>query len=273
MMDPVDISILLPTRGRSASLLRCVESLIFPWKGMPKGTELLIGFDEDEGYDPAIQRPGVRAIVMPQFPTLAMKVNHLASVARGRILMNIPNDAVVTRMDWAERLLGAASDTVIAYAFDQANPSTIALPILTRTTVEAVGYYAFPLFPFWFTDTWWDEIGDMGVRKRPVDIGLRLNFDTKGTQGLRDLAFWVDVFDRTQPDRERVARRMTGKSDDAPMFCMVRDRLQHLREDEGLRAHYERNAEDVPDIRYVEAMELAQKYLEGKIDGAQDHRA
>ena len=260
-MGDVAISVLLPTRGRQASLLRCIESLIFPWKGMLKGIELLIGFDEDEGYDPAIQRPGVRAIVMPQFPTLAAKVNHLASLARGRILMNIPNDAVITRMDWAARILGAADDGVIAYAFDQANSSVVALPILTRAQVDRAGYYAFPLFPYWFTDTWWDAVADLGVPRRPVDIGLRLNFDTSGTQGLRDLRFWIDVFDRTHSDRVRIAERILGRRIDGRPSDRCDDRLRHLRDDPALIAHYERNAEPMPDPRYAQAVAAAEAWI------------
>lgn len=40
------------------------------------------------------------------------------------------------------------------------------------------------------------------------------------------------------------------------------DRLRHLREYARLRDHYERNAEPISDVRYVEAAGLAKSYIQ-----------
>src|SRR5690606_5015610 len=67
------------------------------------------------------------------------------------------------------------------------------------------GFVHAPFFPFWFTDTWNDEIGDMAGMKAELPIKVSPPEGRGKTHGLRDIAFWAGLFNSFRPHRAEVA--------------------------------------------------------------------
>jgi len=65
-------------------------------------------------------------------------------------------------------------------------------------------------FPFWFTDTWLDEIALMLGRKAPVRVEWKPQGQRGKTTRMRDLAFWAWVFEAARPERIEDARKLAA---------------------------------------------------------------
>ena len=62
-----------------------------------------------------------------------------------------------------------------------------------------------PWFPFWFTDTWLNEIGDMAGMKAPLGISVAQPDGRGLTHGLGDIGKWARLFDFQRKTRKAVA--------------------------------------------------------------------
>jgi hypothetical protein len=149
-----------------------------------------------------------RYLRRPRPPTLGEKLNQLAAEARGDLLWFVANDMVVETRRWPERFREAARDLPkglgVVYAADQSHPDHASYWMLTREMYEGVGFFAPPWFPYWFVDTWWDEIGTLSGHK--VQAAVRVVApDGAKRSGRPDLEFWVGFFEATRPMRVRDA--------------------------------------------------------------------
>lgn len=265
MDSPIRLSILLPSRGRPENLRRALCSMLAN-DAMPDGTELIVGADSD---DPTADwlvptvNGSARWMIGDSFPTLAQKVNSLAAHARGDAMMVFPNDMVVTDPTWHERVKSVIEnlrEDSLIYAFVGAASEYASLPILRRSQVADLGWYAPPWFPFWFTDSWFTEIVRMSGRGYAVDLGIRHQADVSGTQGLRDLAFWHGFFEQTRPERVVYAAKLRGEPVPAELIETCR-RISMENPHPSTYEHYERNAEAIPTPRYAEAKAAAEAHL------------
>lgn len=197
-----DISILVPTRGRPEKIERLIASI-----GDYPNVEVIVGCDDD---DPSMEKgPGypksVRIIHSPRHETLGALFNKLAVEARGGWLMAMGDDYMIDTSDWPAILLNCAKQLPrnigVMFARDPLHPGFPTIYAISRNTYGKLGYFAPPYFPYWFMDTWWDEIAELtGIKlEMPIDVSCP---DGRGkTQGLRDFPFWLQVFNSTRPMR------------------------------------------------------------------------
>jgi hypothetical protein len=272
---PCDISVLLPSRRRPEKLLRCVTSL-----GSHPNVEIIVGLDNDDATHPDAARAlrerfGIEAIVGPRAKTLGALVNDLAARSAGKYLFFLGDDNVIGSPDWPARILRAADRLPrkygVLYPRCMFHPGFATLPIISRATYRTLGYYMAPFFPFWFIDTWWDEIGDLMGAKIEVDLDA-LQIEGKGeTHGLVDLAFWAEVFAATRPLRAKdamtLARYAYGRQQAQAMLDSLPYRLSlcaqktaHLTTPDFI-AYWERHADQPPSPRYLEAKAEAETML------------
>ena len=90
------------------------------------------------------------------------------------------------------------------------------LPIgwaVTHKMVEKIGYFAVPYFPYWYHDTWLDEIARMTGRNFYADVNVTFPNGQGKTRGLRDVAFWATFFDLTRPLRKAIADKILRDPD------------------------------------------------------------
>ena len=270
-----DISVLIPSRGRPDKLARCIASL-----GCHPNVEIIVGLDTDDATSPEAARAlrgqfGIEPMVGPRAKTLGALVNDLAARSAGKYLFFLGDDNVLGSPDWPARILRAARALPrrygVLYPRCMLHPGFATLPIISRATYRTLGYYMVPYFPFWFIDTWWDEIGELMGAKIEVDLDA-LQVDGKGeTHGLIDLKFWADFFEATRPMRIKDATTLAREAYSRPQAqSVIADlpyrasvcarRTAHLTTPEFL-AYWEQRADHPPSARYREAKAEAEAML------------
>jgi glycosyltransferase involved in cell wall biosynthesis len=217
MQQLPDISVLIPSRGRPSKLARCLKSL-----GTHENVEVLIATDVDDcsEYASVIEGYG-QHFIAPRPKTLGVCINELAAKAAGNLLFFLGDDYVIEAPDWPERIMRAARklpDQVgVLYPRCVSHPGFANLPVISRRTYNALGYYMSPYFPFWFIDTWWEEIGIFLDAKIEIDLDATLPDGKGDTHGLIDISFWASVFDATRIMRVRdaikLAKLVTNEKD------------------------------------------------------------
>lgn len=105
--EPPMISVLLPTRGRPASLTRMLTSL-FENAARPDRVEAVLRMDDDDEAGIALDFPdwNVRRLVGPRAPMAELNTACLTA-ARGDILLLANDDVVVRTPGWDDRMRAA----------------------------------------------------------------------------------------------------------------------------------------------------------------------
>lgn len=207
-----DISVLVPTRGRPENLARLLKSL-----GRHASVEVIIGLDADDPYVPdyvakiAEIAPDYPLIIVAQrHPTLGALINSLAAKSSGAWMAAVPDDYVLMTPDWPEKLLADCAQLPrrmgVVYLNDSLHPEFTAFPVISRFAYNAIGHYLNDSFPYWFGDTWWDEIGEMMGTKVESQVQVFAPAGKGKTHGLVDFPFWLEYFEATR--RLRVEQAM-----------------------------------------------------------------
>lgn len=273
-----DISVLIPSRGRPDMLTRCIASL-----GNYPNVEILVGLDEDDKESESLTWPAaglghVTFCTAPRFPTLAACINNLAQGSKGRWLFVLCDDVVIHDPEWPAKIVAAGAMLPrgfgVMHPRDGLHPDFPSMPIISRHMYNALGYMMAPHFPFWFTDTWWDEIGYIIGQKKQLDFAIQ-NPEGKGkTHGMRDISFWVDFFDATRPmrvkDALKVAKLAYDTKDKGLQSMMAelpqrqRDcakRIEHMKNPRAM-SDLEVLTDAPPTERYAEVKEAAEKLFD-----------
>lgn len=279
LQTDTDVSVIIPSRGRPNNLVACVRSCL---RDHTAKVEVLVCLDDDdETRHEAIKKlghdPRVFISVNPRPKTIGAIVNSAAQEARGRWLFFLADDYTIPEPDWCARLLVAGAGLPrrigVLHPHDQTLPGFAGQPIVSRETFAITGYFMSDIFPFWFADTWWDEIGHMLGAIHQAGFSV-VQQDGKGqTHSMRDLAFWVDVFEKTRVVREMDARKLAiasfeEGSREAEWFLielperlrLCAERTSHLAHPDFV-AEWEARGGDAPGARYAEVKASAEALL------------
>jgi glycosyltransferase involved in cell wall biosynthesis len=260
------ISVILPSRGRPLQCRRAVESL-----NRNAGNcriEILVGLDEDDPTLEEYRLVDAEICIAPRGKTLGAIQNRLAAQARGRYLMFFTDDYVLEQPEWGQAILTVGKrlpqDIGVLYLDDPTHPGFSTFPVIPRAVYETVGYLAPAFFPYWFTDTWYDEIGELLAAKLQVPVTVAAPEGRGKTHGLIDLPFWLDVFERTRPLRvndtlalaakgfgEEAARRGADSTEFMRRLTLCEKRVAHLH-DPALQAKLAEGAASKPGPFYEE---------------------
>ncbi len=255
------VSVLIMSRWRPASLERMLVSLT-----RSERIEILVRIDADDdnanAYRVVCDAHGAALYVEQRPLTLGEGFNSLAARCTGDVLIALPDDYEIVQDDWAERLM-AAAETLGPAGFisprDPTHPGFTSMIAVPRKTYEALGYIIAPHFPFWFGDTWWDELREMTGLWTEADFDLTA--DARGSvTGIADLDFWARVFEATRPERVRDAGKLLAMAFIDPVLDLCRAKVAHLRSPE-LIATWEARQASPPSARYLEhRTAMAEKY-------------
>ena len=172
-----DLSVLLPTRGRTEALKRSVLSLVNRAKHLAK-IEILVAFDDDDiksieywtqEIEPVLRERATNFTVLAYAPIGYLRlneyVNSLAARSRGAWLMFWNDDAIMETQNWDEELLRYREEfAVLAVHTHKEHPYSI-FPILPREWFELFGYMS----PHQMSDAWISQVAYL------VDIWKRID--------------------------------------------------------------------------------------------------
>lgn len=274
------ISVLIPERGRPEQLDRLISSLL-DTAGTDERVEILVMIDDD---DPAWtdreprQHSRTRYLRRPRPVTLGEKLNILARESAGEIMFFIANDYVMETPGWPMRfrvaVAGLPNGIGVPFVRDELHFQHAAFWLMTRRMMNEIGFFAAPWFPYWFVDTWIDQIGDMLGLKTEIDVTVSAPEGRGKTHGLVDLPFWVDFFQSTHPMRVRDAVRLSyvAWEDGTPQhkrfleelaprgdFCIKR--VEHLSDPDFL-AQWSGKSDSEPSPSYAYVRDHAERMLE-----------
>ena len=215
-----DISVLLPTRGRTTALRRSVQSL-YDNAADPKSIYLMLGFDQDDAvgtdYFYTSLKPWLDSI---KANYTAMKfepmgyirlneyVNAMARMVKSRWYIIWNDDAVMQTPAWDSEIMKHEGEfKLLAFCTHNLHPYSI-FPIVPRKWLELLGY----LCPHQISDAW-----------------------------LSQQAYILDVFERIPVDVAHERYDLTGKNQDATF---------------NNRPMLEGNPKDPRDFLYTDVIEL-----------------
>ncbi len=290
MIDTIDV--LLPTRGehRWPGAIRACES-IAQRADKPESVRILLGLDSDDVKGRTLDLTSTGGIVTPiiadREDTLGAKLNRLNGHSDADARFYFADDVTMATAGWDTVLreqVDLFPDHLCVYTLSVAEqPDSLFahMPVLTREMTALLGGYAPDVFPFWWWDTWLDEIGELSGRKLtiPVEIVSSLpGQDWRGkTMGLRDVAFWARVFDESRDSRIGAALQILDEIGHPGHKAMMikrmpwisawlADRNANLR-DPDEASYFERHCTEpggIEDARYQRVKARAMAFMQAK---------
>jgi hypothetical protein len=214
------ISVLTPTRRRLDKLPRAVNSILTQASGP---IELVLGIDDDDAETIAWarQRQDVIAVVAERPDTLGAVTNGLAAVAKGSLLLGLTDDMEILTPQWdlaIHRVAARVSPNGEPFAFYLDDPTAPGFPTVwgvSRSWVDICGFACAPWFPYWWGDTWIQEVGMACGRLFPVPVLTGQIAGRGTTTGLFEVAWWSDFFEQTRPLRMQMAEAIAMAAYDA----------------------------------------------------------
>ena len=176
----IDISVLLPTRGRPQPLEHCLRSLMGRARN-PQRVEIMIAFDDDDTesiehfsthIQPYLDDLGVEYTAM-QFQRLGYLrlneyLNALAAQSQGSWLFFWNDDAEMETQDWDQIIMDNSKEFALLRAETNHEHPYAIFPILPRKWIEITGH----LSPHQINDAWTSQVAWMLdiVKNIPVMI-------------------------------------------------------------------------------------------------------
>lgn len=168
-MSDIDISVVLPTRGRTEALKSSIASLVNT-SSHPESIEILLAFDDDDtdsqtyfkkSIVPLLTDSGVvfEAMSMPRlgYARLNEYVNRLVSSSQGQWVMMFNDDARMITKNWDNVIRGYDDRFALLRADTNHEHPYAIFPILPREWFELFGYFS----PHQLNDAWVSQIGFM----------------------------------------------------------------------------------------------------------------
>lgn len=229
----MSITLCLPSRANPEKLLAVIERTDRN-VARPDQVTISVALDDDDVM--AVQAPTTRCkliwSVAPREDSLGEKYNRCAANAPAGLYVMGADDNIFTTEGWDERINDAYKIFPDELGFvyfgrlDGTLPTNMAIP---HCIVETQGFLFPPFFPFWFHDTWIDEIGHMTSRILWAPVAVEEIGGRGNTRGLRDLPFWTGVFLELAPARARYAALLSEKYNPDWLAYQLAQRSDHMK--------------------------------------------
>lgn len=222
------ITLCVPSRGRPEGCAGFVESALM-LADDPARVDILVGLDECDPhlarYREIVPRAGAR-ISIGKRTNVNATFDRLMDEAEGEIVGWGADDLRVATQGWDS----VTTESVGAFGFwsphvnGHSARACAAYPFVSkdfeRRIRAAQGFVTPPFFPFWFGDTWLDDLAMLLARRGH----MAWRYDQSGnglTRGMRDLRFWGDVFVAYRPARISAAVAIFGDERVRPMVEFI----------------------------------------------------
>ena len=227
LVDDVDhINILMLTRGHPDKVVQAIKSLD-DLAAIKNKIELWIYIDNDDTPTLNLMNSdwdrdigiGVNWHVGARPITHGAAFTELWNVSSNAgMYMGFSDDYVIQTSNWdvavRETLLNIPDDRIaIGYLSDPLMPKGhITFMVETAEWINQVGHFVVPYFPYWFGDTWLQQIAEMVDRKYAIPASVWPLEGEKGkTNRLWDLPFWDHFFNTLLAERVETAVRIIDR--------------------------------------------------------------
>lgn len=216
MPESLKISVLIPSRGRPAGLMRTIGTMRAKESG-DNTARYIVGCDLDDpetisaSMDMWKAGLSVVPVVAPRGPSLGAIANRLAEKHPADVYVSMGDDIEVLTEGWDAKIAEAWREQPDGlWWWCAANGATLA--IMSEKWRAASGRIYTDYFPFWYDDIWLIEVQRYATGR----VGDRLDIwvADKGvgtSHRMRDLAFWDEFFWSRRDERKEEARRIAER--------------------------------------------------------------
>jgi hypothetical protein len=197
------IAVAIPSYWNPAGLIAGVKNL-HDLAAHPENLTFRIGLDFDDGAGhEAVKHLGFAKVEVVDFPhgmPHSEFWNKLCVPDAADYYVLYSDDAVCLTPHWDVVLAETANPMPFWNVVNQ--PGGALACFVSNAWLKTCGYALPPYFPFWFGDTWIDELRAF-VTGRPSGIvpELKLYLPQGKTTGMKDLDYWWGFFNATRPLR------------------------------------------------------------------------
>lgn len=249
--DSERISVLTLTRNRP-EMFKAMARSFAELADDPAKVDIWCYVDDDDVTAPPLmeyfaQNPlpvAINWMIAPRPLTLGHAFNDIAVEAMNSAgyLVGFPEDFNVTMPGWdsqTRRKFAAYPDGVaLGYIRDPMyDDDNVKMLVVRKEWCEAVGDFLPPYFPFWFSDTWVDQLSKLADRKFDIEIAIT-DVGGKGkTRRMWNMPFWNRFFLETAGQRFDMVSRLLSRihgpdSDMVHTFTADRDAtMERMRTD------------------------------------------
>jgi hypothetical protein len=276
--EPMRLTLCIASRGRPLDLIRTITETD-KRIAHPHETTISVALDKDDESLPAdlpVTRSHLVWSVAAREDSLGAKYNRCAENAKADAYVLGADDNIFITQGWDDliryRMVEFSNQFGFVYfgRLDGTLPTQMAIP---SQLVEAQGGLFPTYWPFWFHDTWTDEIAHKTGRILWADIAVEEINDRGKSRGLRDVKFWAELFEVTRPQREALGEALSRQFNPGWMNTQLLQRSDILRaffsnrtirlRDPATAGHFERRMSfDAPaDERYLRIKANAESML------------
>lgn len=282
---PLSLTLCIASRGRPLDLLRVIEETDRRIAN-PYNTIISVALDKDDDSIPVVlpvTRSHLVWSVAAREDSLGEKYNRCAENARADVYVLGADDNVFVTDGWDDLIRARMMEFSDSFGFvyfgrlDGTLPTQMAIP---SQLIEAQGALFPTYWPFWFHDTWTDEIAHKTGRILWADIAVEEINDRGKSRGLRDVKFWTELFEATRSEREFTGEMLSRRFNPGWLTTQLLQRKDILRmffqsrtyrlRDPATAGHFEKRMSfDAPiDERYIRIKQKAEAMLSGKTEKA-----
>ena len=231
--EPMRLTLCIASRGRPVDLLATIAE-IDKRIAKPYETTISVALDDDDTSNP--EPPHTRAhlvwSIARREDSLGAKYNRAAANAKADAYVLGADDNIFMADGWddaiREKMLLFSHGFGFVYfgRLDGTLPTQMAIP---RHLLDEQGFLFPENWPFWFHDTWVDEIAHKSGRILWADIPVKELNDRGKSRGLREVKFWAELFEALRPSREMTAETLSRKYNPAWLQTQLSQRTDILR--------------------------------------------
>lgn len=215
------VALCLPSRGRPELLRACIHNAMK--NSEVETTRIVVGLDTDDHDSLHLvellkDQPKIQVSVCERENSLGEKYNRCAAMVPADVYVLWSDDVCFASKGWDTKIIEMAcmyDDSIGAVYFGEI-PGVFQPGIaVTDEFVKHMGFLSPPFFPFWWQDTWIDEISAMTGRILRADISVACSQGLqKQSRGVLEIDFWAKVFDDTRPMRIKAANSIIDAGHD-----------------------------------------------------------
>lgn len=269
----MDITVIIPSRGRTRLLSTVLTSLNLLESGNHKVTYAVCCDDDDPRtslFCAGMQKDIPLAFwKRPRPESLGGIINDMAEAVPGDVYVLAIDDILPLTLNWDEVVAQAVKDTPYGvFWWTNKLPDETTIPVVTETWRKAAGHIYTNHYPFWYDDLCLLELWLMTTGQEAIRPGIEFVDRPKTTMRMRDLKFWQQFFLKTRKLRIQEAKIIAKNLGlPAPKYAeQLAERLDGLLKpasDEELE-RIQSNQGDMgePDPAYLRAKARAEAFLQ-----------